>query len=70
MRALATHIAKLPVSDKDRLLTLVAQNQAVRARMELLRGLRGDSTEKRSSQPRRTVVELLDTAAASRLQRE
>jgi hypothetical protein len=69
-RALATHIAKLRVSDKDRLLTLVAQNQAVRARMELLRGLRGDSTEKRSSRPRRTVVELLDTAAASRLQRK
>jgi hypothetical protein len=71
-RALAEHIAKLPVSDKDRLLTLVAEDQAARARMELLRGLRGDSdsTEKRSSPPRRTVAQLLDTAAASRLQRE
>ena len=69
-RALATHIAKLPVSDKDRLLTLVAEGQAARARMELLRGLRGDPDQRRSSRPRRTVAELLDTAAAGRLQRE
>jgi hypothetical protein len=69
-RALATHIAKLPVSDKDRLLTLVAEDQAARARMELLRGLRGDPDQQRSSRPRRTVAELLDTAAVSRLQRE
>jgi hypothetical protein len=38
--------------------------------MELLRGFRGDPDEQRSSRPRRTVAELLDTAAASRLQRE
>ena len=71
-RALAERIAKLPVSDKDRLLTLVAEDQAARARMELLRGLRedSDSTEKRSSRPRRTVAQLLDTVAVSRLQRE
>jgi hypothetical protein len=71
-RALAEHIANLPASDKDRLLTLVAEDQAARAWMELLRGLRGDSdsTEKRSSRPRRTVAQLLDAAAASRLQRE
>ena len=69
-RALATHIAKLPVSDKDRLLTLVAADQAARARMELLRGLRGDPDEQRSSRPRRTFAELLDTAAARRLQHE
>jgi hypothetical protein len=69
-RALATHIAKLPVSDKDRLLTLVAEDQAARARMELLRGFRGDPDEQRDSRPRRTVAELLDTAAALRLQRE
>ena len=68
--ALATRIASLPVSDKDRLLALVAEDQAARARMELLRGLFGDPDEQRSSRPRRTVAELLDTAAASRLQRE
>ena len=69
-RALATHIAKLPVSDKDRLLTLVAADQAARARMELLRSLREDPDEQRSSGPRRTVAELLDTAATRRLQHE
>ena len=69
-RAVATYVAKLPVSDKDRLLTLVAAGQAARARMELLRGLRGDPDEQRSSRPRRTVAELLDTAAARRLQHE
>jgi hypothetical protein len=36
-RALVRHIAKLPVSDKNRLLALVAEDQAARARMELLR---------------------------------
>jgi len=66
-RALATHIAKLPVSDKNRLLTLVAEDQAARARMELLRGFRTDP--ERDSRPRRTVAELLDTAGALRLQR-
>ena len=50
-RALATHIARLPVSDKDRLLTLVAADRAARARMELLRDLRGDPDEQRSSGP-------------------
>jgi hypothetical protein len=69
-RTLATHIAKLPGSDKDRLLTLVAEDQAARARMELLRGLRGDPDGQGNSRPRRTVAELLDTTAASRLQRE
>ena len=43
----ATYIAKLPVSDKDRLLMLVAKDQAARARMELLRGLRGDPDDQR-----------------------
>jgi hypothetical protein len=68
--ALATHIAKLPVSDKDRLLLLVAQDQAARARMELLRGIPAGPDDQRHSRPRRTVAELLDTAAALRMQRE
>ena len=68
--ALATDIAKLPVSDKDRLLMLVAEDQAARARMELLRGFRGDPDDQRDSRPRRTVAELLDTAAERRLRRE
>jgi hypothetical protein len=36
-RALAAHIAGIPVSEKDRLLGLVAADQATRARTELLR---------------------------------
>jgi hypothetical protein len=66
-RALATHIAKLPASDKDRFLMLVAQDQSARVRAELLRGFRGDPAGLRDSRPRRTVAELLDTAAARRL---
>jgi hypothetical protein len=69
-RALATHIAKLPVREKDRLLVLVAEDQAARARMELLRGFRPDPDDQRGTGSGRTVAELLDTAAARRLQRE
>ena len=38
--------------------------------MELLRGFRGQPDAQRDSRPRRTVAELLDTAAVLRLQRE
>jgi len=69
-RALATYLAKLPVIDKHRLLMLVAEDQAARARMELLRGFRGEPDEQRRSRPRRTVAGLLDAAAALRMQRE
>jgi hypothetical protein len=68
VRALAAHIARLPVSDKDRLLMLVAEDQAGRARMELLRGFRPDPDGQRDSRARRTVAELLDAAATRRLQ--
>jgi len=37
---MAAHIAGLPGAEKDRLLMLVARDQAARARMELLRGVR------------------------------
>jgi len=66
-QALAAHIAGLAAGEKDRLLTLVAENQATRARMELLRGLRGDPDRKRDFRPERTVAELLDTVAELRL---
>jgi len=39
--ALAAYIAGIPGGDKNRLLGLVAADQATRARMELLRGFRG-----------------------------
>ena len=68
--ALAAHIASLPASEKDRLLGLVAADQATRARTELLRGLRGQPGDESDSRPRRTVAELLDTAWEQRQQRE
>jgi hypothetical protein len=66
---LAASITRLPGEEKDRLLILVAGDQAARARMELLRGLRGDPDEDQSSEPRRTVAELLDAAAELCLER-
>jgi hypothetical protein len=47
---------------------LVARDQAARARMELLRGLRPDPDENRNARPRRTVAGLLD--ADTELRRE
>ena len=67
--ALAAHIAELPSEDKDRLLTLVARDQAPQARRELLRGIPAPKRH-RDASPRRTVAELLDTAGALRLRRE
>jgi hypothetical protein len=67
--ALAAHIAALPDGEKDRLLMLVARDQAARARMELLRGLRPDPDEGRDARPRRTVAGLLDAAAELRMER-
>ncbi|HYZ55395.1 MAG TPA: hypothetical protein VE733_18095 [Streptosporangiaceae bacterium] len=69
-RALAEYIANLAGEDKDRLLLLVAEDQAARARMELLRSVRGGPGHQPSPYPRRTVAELLDAAAARRRRRE
>jgi len=66
---LAAHIAGLPDGEKYRLLMLVARDQAARARMELLRGLRPDPDEGRGAWPRRTVAGLLDAAAELRRER-
>lgn len=67
--ALVAHIAGLSGSAKDRLLLLVARDQAARARMESLRGMRGDPDEGRGTRPRRTVAGLLDAAAELRAER-
>lgn len=67
--ALAAHIAGLPGGEKDRLLLLVAQNQAPRVKMELLRGWRGDRGAGRVARPERTVPELLTAAAEFGLER-
>jgi hypothetical protein len=69
-RALAVHIAGIPASEKDRLLRLLAADQATRARTELLRGSRGQPSDESNSRPRRTVTELLDTAWEHRQRRE
>ena len=69
-RRLAAHIAGIPAGEKDRLLGLVATDQATRARAELLRGFRGQPGDESSSRPRRTVADLLDTAWEHRQQRE
>ncbi len=67
--ALAAHIAGLPGGEKDRLLMLVARDKAARAKMELLRGLRGDPDEGRVARPGRTVADLLVAAAEFRMER-
>jgi hypothetical protein len=67
--ALAAHIPGLPGGEKDRLLMLVARDQAARVKIELLRGLRGDPGEGRVARPERTVAELLTAAAEFSLER-
>jgi hypothetical protein len=48
---------------------LVGRDQAARANMELLHGLRADPDEGRVVRPGRTVADLLDAAAELRLER-
>ena len=48
---------------------LVGRDQAARAKMELLHGLRADPDEGRVVRPGRTVADLLDAAAELRLER-
>jgi hypothetical protein len=64
--ALAARIAGLPVSEKDRLLLMVAQDQGARVKMELLQGLGGNPANGCGSGDRRTVGALLDAAAMRR----
>jgi hypothetical protein len=60
---LAAYIASIYAGEKDRLLGLVAADQATRARIELLRGFRPQPGAQGDSRPRRTVTELLNAAA-------
>jgi hypothetical protein len=64
--ALAASIAGLAEGEKNRLLLMVAQDQGPRVKLELLRGLRGDSGNGSGSGDRRTVGALLDAAALRR----
>nr|WP_228045865.1 hypothetical protein [Saccharopolyspora sp. HNM0983] len=67
---LAAWINRMPVIDKDRLLVRVAQGEAVRVQMELLRHSRGDASRTIPGPDRRTVADLLDEAARRRAERE
>ncbi|MFI9388394.1 hypothetical protein [Kutzneria sp. NPDC052558] len=67
---LGAWVARLPVAEKDRLLARVAQGEAARVRMELLRRFRGDTAPTSPVPARRTVADLLDDAARRRADRE
>jgi hypothetical protein len=67
--AVATWIARLPDTRKNRLLARVMQGEAVRVHTELLRRYRDDTIPKSPTPPRRTVATLLDDAARHRADR-
>jgi hypothetical protein len=69
-RRLSQWIEKLPVKEGRGLLLRVAQGQGPQVQMELLRRFRGQPDTGRDDRPRRTVAELLDTAAELRQERE
>ncbi|GAB3433855.1 hypothetical protein [Actinophytocola sediminis] len=62
----AAWVALLPVAEKDRLLARVVQGEAARVRMDLLRRFRGDTGPADTGPTRRTVADLLDSAARQR----
>lgn len=64
---LTAWVTRLPVAEKNRLLARVAQGEAARVRMELLRSFRGDTASTIPVPPRRTVADLLDAAAQHRV---
>ena len=66
----AAWVARLPVTEKDQLLARVAQGEAARVRMELLRHFRRDTAPIIPVPARRTVADLLDSAARRRADRE
>jgi hypothetical protein len=67
---LAAWVARLVVTEKDRLLARVVQGEAPRVRMELLRRFRGDTAPITPVPARRTVANLLDDAARRRADHE
>jgi hypothetical protein len=67
---LAVWVARLPATEKDRLLARVARGETARVQMELLRRFRGDTAPIIPVPARRTVADLLDNAARRRADRE
>lgn len=58
----ASRVARLPGSEKDRLLVLVARGQSFVAQAELRRQVSASDPAAGEARPRRTVAELLDAA--------
>jgi hypothetical protein len=69
---LAAWVARLPVTEKNRLIARVAQGEAARVRMELLRRFRGGTAPAvpAPAPARRSVAGLLDDAARRRADHE
>jgi hypothetical protein len=67
---LAAWVAGLPVAEKDQLLARVAQGEAARVRMELLRRFRSDTTPTIPDPTHRTVADLPDNATRRRADHE
>jgi hypothetical protein len=68
---LAGWVSRLPVAEKNRLLSRVVAGDAARVRMELLRRFRGDTAPSTLPGPaRRRVADLLDDTARRRAERE
>jgi hypothetical protein len=67
---LAAWVTRLPVAEKNRLLTRVVQGEGARVRMELLHRFRSDTAPTNPVPPRRTVADLLDDAARRRADRQ
>lgn len=68
--ALAAWITGLPAERKDALLLRVAEDEAARVRMELLREFRGQDKPVEQQESGRTVAALLDAAADRRNSRQ
>ncbi|WP_242545463.1 hypothetical protein [Amycolatopsis sp. MtRt-6] len=66
---LAAWVHDLPAAEKDRLLVSALRGEGARVRTELLRRYRGDTAPATPGTVRRTVANLLDTAARRRTDR-
>jgi hypothetical protein len=67
---LAAWVRNLPLAEKNRLLLRVAGDHAAAVRTEMLRRFRDEHTTYAPAPSRRTVADLLDTAARHRADRE
>lgn len=66
LRELVTWVKNLPEVEKNRLLVRIVEDRTAAVRMELLRRFRDEHATGTTVLPRRTVADLLDTAARRR----